>query len=246
MIIGSNILFHKNLPSTNTYAADLLKKNNLREGTIVYTNYQSKGRGYSGNKWESEDGKNLLISIVLYPSFIKPEDQFQISMAVSLGICDFLLRYIPVCTVKWPNDIYVNNDKIAGTLIENTISGNQIEFTIAGIGLNINQEKFHSAVPNPVSLLQLTGISNDLSICINLLGTNLDKRYKQLLAGNAGQIKKEYVSKLYRLNEWCEFRDTDGIYSGRIIRIGENGRLNIERKNGVISDYAFKEVEFIL
>ena len=152
MIIGSNLLFFENLPSTNTHAADLLKKNNLPEGTIVYTNYQSAGRGYSGNRWESEDGKNLLISIVLFPSFIKPEDQFYISMAVSLGICDFLKRYIPDCSIKWPNDIYVNNDKIAGILIESSITGNKIEYTIAGIGLNINQEKFISDAPNPVSL----------------------------------------------------------------------------------------------
>ena len=72
MIIGSKILFFENLPSTNTYAASLLKKDKLPEGTIVYTNYQSAGRGQSGNKWESEDGKNLLFSIILYPSFIKP------------------------------------------------------------------------------------------------------------------------------------------------------------------------------
>ena len=122
--------------------ADLLKKKKLLKGTIVYTNYQSAGQGQSGNKWESEDGKNLLISIVLFPSFIKPADQFHISMTISLGICDFLKRYIPGCSIKWPNDIYVNNDKIAGILIENFILGNKIENTIAGIGLNINQDKF--------------------------------------------------------------------------------------------------------
>lgn len=246
MIIGSNLLFFENLPSTNTHIADLLKENNLPEGTIVYTNYQSEGRGYSGNKWESENGKNLLFSILLFPSFINTEDQFLISMTISLGICDFLLRFIPDCSIKWPNDIYVNNDKIAGILIESSVIGNKIESTIAGIGLNINQEKFISTAPNPVSLRMLTGMSYDLSACMNKLGTDLDKRYKQLIAGNSGLIKKEYVSKLYRLNKWCEFRDIKGICTGRILAVGDTGLIKIEKRNRKICEYAFKEIEFIL
>jgi BirA family transcriptional regulator, biotin operon repressor / biotin---[acetyl-CoA-carboxylase] ligase len=245
MIIGSNLLFFKTLPSTNTHISDLLKKNNLPEGTIVYTNYQSKGRGYSGNKWESENGKNLLFSILLFPSFINTEDQFLISMTISLGICDFLMKFIPDCSIKWPNDIYVNNDKIAGILIESSVIGNKIESTIAGIGLNINQEKFISIAPNPVSLRMLTGTSYELSACMNKLGTDLDKRYKQLIAGNSGLIKKEYVSKLYRLNKWCEFRDIKGICTGRILAVGDTGLIKIEKRNGEICEYAFKEIEFI-
>jgi BirA family biotin operon repressor/biotin-[acetyl-CoA-carboxylase] ligase len=246
MIIGSNLMFFENLPSTNNYAADLLKNNNLQEGTIIYTNYQPEGRGYSGTKWESEDGKNLLISILLFPSFINPEDQFNISMTISLGICDFLMRDIPDCSIKWPNDIYVNNDKIAGMLIESSVLNNQIEFTIAGIGLNINQEKFKSNAPNPVSLSLLTGKRYDLPACMNQLLTDLDKRYKQLIAGNSVQIKKEYVSKLYRLKEWCRFKYIKEIFTGRILTVGEYGRLKIENQNGEISEFSFKEIEFIL
>ncbi len=246
MIIGSNLLFFEDLPSTNIHAADLLKKNNPPEGTIVYTNYQSAGKGYSGNKWESEDGKNLLISIILYPSFIKPEDQFHISMVISLGVCDFLMRFIPECSIKWPNDIWVNNDKIAGLLIESSLTGKQIEFTVAGIGLNINQQRFLSDAPNPVSLNQLTGVIYDLPSSLEKLASDLDKRYKQLIGGNYGQIKKEYVSKLYRLNEWHEFRDKNGLFTGRVLTVGDYGRLIIEKQNGEISEYSFKEAEFIL
>jgi BirA family biotin operon repressor/biotin-[acetyl-CoA-carboxylase] ligase len=246
MIIGSNLLFFKDLPSTNIHAANLLKKNNPQEGTIVYTNYQSAGKGYSGNKWESEDGKNLLLSIILYPSFIKPEDQFHISMVISLGVCDFLMRFIPECSIKWPNDIWVNNDKIAGLLIESSLTGKQIEFTVAGLGLNINQQRFLSDAPNPVSLNQLTGVIYDLPSSLEKLVSDLDKRYKQLIGGNYGQIKKEYVSKLYRLNRWHEFRDKNGLYTGRILTVGDYGRLIIEKQNGKISEYSFKETEFIL
>ena len=245
MIIGSNLLFFQNLPSTNSHALGLLKNSRLSEGTILSANYQSAGKGYSGNSWESEDGKNLLISIILYPSFIEPEDQFLISMMISLGVCDFLKRFISECSVKWPNDIYVNNDKIAGILIESSITANKIDFTIAGIGLNINQEKFLSNAPNPISLHLVSGLYYELGDCLNNLSTDLDKRYKQLIRGDFDQIKQEYISKLYRLNEWHKFRDAEGIFTGRILTVGDFGRINIEKQNGNLNDYSFKEIEFI-
>lgn len=246
MIIGSNILFFKDLPSTNSHASLLLKNNSLAEGTIIYTNYQSAGKGYSGNSWESEDGKNLLISIVLYPSFVKPSDQFCISMAICLGICDFIRRFISDCSIKWPNDIYINNDKIAGILIENTIIADHIEYSIAGIGLNINQEKFISPAPNPVSLRQITGKTYDLPACLSDLTKDIDIRYKQLIAGYTEPVRKEYITKLYRLNEWSLFKDAESVFTGRILTIGEYGTLMIENQDTEIKRYAFKEVEFIL
>jgi BirA family biotin operon repressor/biotin-[acetyl-CoA-carboxylase] ligase len=246
MIIGSNLLFFENLPSTNTYTADLLKKNTLSEGTIVYTNFQQSGRGHSKNTWESEDGKNLLISIVLFPSFLKPEDQFYLSISVSLGICDFLNRYIPHYSIKWPNDIYVNNDKIAGILIESTITGNIIESAIAGIGLNINQEKFISDAPNPVSLRIVSGTIYDLATALNNLATDLDKRYKQLISGDLSALREEYIARLYRFNTWNEFSDPEGSFTGRIISLGDYGKIRVEKRNGKIFEYGFKELEFRL
>jgi len=246
MIIGSNILFFENLPSTNTHTSFLLKNSTVTEGTIVFTNYQLAGRGQMGNQWESEDGKNLLISIVLFPSMINPADQFTISMTISLGICDFLKRYISLSKIKWPNDIYVNNDKIAGLLIESSLMGNSIESTIAGIGLNINQEKFLSEAPNPVSLKMIKGRNFDLTTCLHQLASDLDTRYKQLKKRNTDQIKKEYISQLFRLNEWHEYRDVNGTFTGRIRSVSDYGRLQIEIRSGKMCEYSFKEVDFIL
>ncbi len=245
MIIGSKLIFVKNLPSTNTHAGHLLKTNDLPEGTIIYTNYQSAGRGQPGNIWESENGKNLLLSIIIFPKFLAPADQFLISMAISTGICDFLRRYIPVCSIKWPNDIYINNDKIAGILIENSLMGDRIEHSIAGIGLNINQVKFISDAPNPVSLKQITGVNYEITACISQLASDLDKRYRQLLSENYSKIRNDYISDLYRLNEWCNFKNSEGIYTGRILSVTESGRLLIERKSGLIDEYSFKEIGFI-
>jgi len=245
MIIGSNIIFIENLPSTNTHASDLLREKKVNEGTIIQTNFQSAGRGQMGNGWESEDGKNLLISIILLPEMINPEDQFIISMAVSLGICDFLKKHIPVCSIKWPNDIYTGNDKIAGILIENSVMGEEIENSVVGIGLNINQTDFKSDAPNPVSLKILTGTDYVLSDILKQLAADLDKRYKQLLAEKFDLIRREYISKLYLLNEWSSFIGPAGPFDGRILTVRNNGRLVIENKAGGQSEFSFKEIHFI-
>jgi len=246
MKIGSELRFIENLPSTNSYAAMLLKNSNVAEGTIIYTNFQSAGRGQAGNSWESEDGKNLLISIILYPTMIEPADQFLISMAVSLGISNFLDRHIKGSLIKWPNDIYIKSDKIAGILIENTLIGNTIENSVAGIGLNVNQTSFISNAPNPVSLSQLTGQQYDLRECLMHLSDNINKRYQQLIDRDYDSLRADYKSRLFRKDEFCKWRDESGVFTGRIVSVSPEGRLIIEKEGGTRYGYAFKEVEFIL
>jgi len=246
MIIGSKLFYCENLPSTNSYAASLLKAREVPEGYVIYTNYQSAGRGHAGNKWESEENKNLLISVILYPTMINAAEQFQLSMMISLGICDFLHRYTEEISIKWPNDIYVNDDKIAGILIENSIMGETIEHTIAGIGININQVKFLSDAPNPVSLTNLTGAQYDLAECMGQLTADLDKRYKYLISGDRDRIKSDYISCLYRHNQWSNFRDLKGKFEGRISDVSDAGRLRVYLKDGNVREYSFKEIDFIL
>ena len=176
---------------------------------------------------------------------INPSDQFQLSMVISLGICDFLQQYTNGISIKWPNDIYVNDDKIAGILIENSIMGNIIEHTIAGIGLNINQVRFLSDAPNPVSLSILTGVQYDLQECLGQLTTDLDKRYKYLISGDYDRIKSDYVSHLYRYNQWSNFRDLNGTFTGCISDVSNFGRLKIELNDGNVKEYSFKEIEFV-
>ena len=246
MIIGSAYLFHKDADSTNSCAARLLQKGHLSEGTIIYTNYQSAGRGQKQNTWESEDGKNLLFSIVLYPELVKPEDQFIISMSVSLGVCDFLKSFIPACKIKWPNDIYTVNDKIAGILIENSISENTLKSTIAGIGLNINQERFSHDILNPVSLKMLTGKEHDLDLCLKQIAFFLDSRYKQLLSGSRDEIRNEYIAYLYRLGEWHNYKTERGLLYGRIISVSDTGCLMLEESLNKIHEFRFNDIDFIL
>lgn len=246
MIIGSNIIFFEALPSTNTYAAGLIRKEQVPEGTIIRAAFQSAGRGQTGNQWESEAGKNLLISIILYPAGLDPSDHFLISMMVSLGISDYLGGEISACKIKWPNDIYVNDDKIAGILIENSIMENTILNSVAGIGLNINQREFLSNAPNPVSLSLITGIEYDPELCLSQLAMAIDKRYYQLLSGKHTEIRRNYISQLYRLNEWNVFSDSGGTFRGRILTVKDDGMIQIERDDSSIREYVFKELDFIL
>jgi len=244
-MIGSNILSFENLTSTNTYASGLLKAEEVPEGTIIRASFQSAGRGQIGNGWESEAGKNLLISIILYPTAISPADQFLISRVISLGIIDYLEKELQECKIKWPNDIYVRNDKIAGILIENSVMGNKLVSSIAGIGLNINQLKFTGNAPNPVSMSILTGKEYDIDNCLTELSKAIDKRYTLLMKGSSEIICSDYISKLYRINEWAGFRDKDGTFKGRIVSVSEQGMLLIEHEGRKTKEYAFKEVDFI-
>lgn len=244
MIIGSEIIFIESLPSTNTYASELILKERPREGTIIRAGYQSEGRGQPGNRWESEPGRNLLFTIILYPELIRPDKQFLISMALSLGICDFLRPETGPCHIKWPNDIYVKDHKIAGILIENSITGDSLTSSVAGIGLNVNQTMFSGIGEKPVSMTMLTKKSYDLVNCQLHIAEKLDRRYKQLLAGEYHEITAEYIASLYRYMQWNVFRSDTGDFTGRIVSVTSHGLLVIENKAGKTRHYRFREVMF--
>lgn len=244
MIIGSRFIHCKEIESTNTHASFLIHSELLAEGTIIYADYQSGGRGQKGNRWVSDDGKNLLFTMVLYPVMVRPADQFIISIFVSLGIYDFLKTLIPDCKIKWPNDIYVSDDKIAGILIENTLISDTIGSSVAGIGLNINQDEFPEELPNPVSLKLLTGKEHDLFLCLKQLAGFLDNRYKMVISGNWQGLREQYVTSLYRLNKWCSFKSETGLFDGRIVSVADSGCLRIEDTEGNKREFGFKEIEF--
>ncbi len=245
MIIGSKKIYQEKLSSTNSQASWLLRKGKVQDGTVIYTDFQTAGRGQPGNRWESDYGKNLLFSIIIFPQALRADRQFAISKMISLGIKDFLSGIIKEVTIKWPNDIYVRNDKIAGILIENTLIRNDIEHSIAGIGININQVKFPASVPNAISLKMVTGKDQDREKCLNSLLASIDRRYRQRPFDQKSGLNSDYVSSLYRFNQWTEFRDSRGIFEGRIVSVTDSGRLQIEDRKSRIYEYAHREVDFL-
>jgi len=244
-IIGNKIIYNDIIPSTNTWATNLLKHKRPPEGTIISTNQQTAGRGHGTNKWESKRGKNLTFSIILYPVFLKANEQFLLSMAISLGIKDFIELFVNNVYIKWPNDIYVSDDKIAGILIENSISGNDFDYCVAGIGININQGKFTRDAVNPISLVQLTGRKYALDDSLNLLCRHLNFRYNQLKeAKNRQIIKANYLNNLYHYQEFVQFRHENKKFTAKITGIDSSGRLIILHKNGETEKFGFHEVSF--
>lgn len=245
MIDEPGIVSLSTVGSTNSYAARLLREGDVAEGTVVTALFQSEGRGQSKNRWESEYGSNLLFSIVLFPTTIKPEDQFSISIAVSLGIKDSLTRYLDSVKIKWPNDIYAGNDKIAGILIESAISGETIIHSIAGVGLNVNQQKFISDAPNPISMKMITGKEMDTAVVLDDLRESIDRRYKKLLKEGREVMDGDYQRSLWRLGEWHRFRSGTTEFTGMITGTNRSGCLMIRDESGKIREFAFREIEYL-
>lgn len=244
-----HLIEKESLSSTNNTLADLLRMvPDMEEGTVVRAIEQTAGKGQPGNHWESEPKMNITMSLLLRPDFLSIVDHFYISIAMSLGITDYLLsKGINGVCIKWPNDIYVDNKKICGILIENSIIGHTIDSSIVGIGLNINQKKFISDAPNPISLTNITDKTYDLSTEMTLLCNALLRRYAMLANGNMETLRDEYIFRLYRFNEMADYKlpSTDTIFKAKIIDVAPEGRLIMESDSGNIMKFAFKEVVFV-
>ncbi|MRR19354.1 biotin--[acetyl-CoA-carboxylase] ligase [bacterium] len=246
MIIGSSVRHYEKVSSTNTVAAALLREAMPPEGTVITASFQESGRGQAGNSWESEPGSNLLMSVILYPETVKPWEQFVICQMISLAVHDLVSLRTGDARIKWPNDIYVRDDKIAGILIENSIMGDRLGSTVAGIGLNVNQTIFRSDAPNPVSLAIVTGTGHDISLITGELLKLIDRRYAMVIMGDTATLQREYHDVLYRSGEWHLYRDNGGRFEGLIERVMPDGMLVVRKKNGKTSEYAFKEIDYIL
>jgi len=230
--------------STNSYLKEL-EKQIFAEGTVIVTRNQTAGKGQRGNSWESEAGKNITCSMLLYPSFLPLQRFFLLSEAIALGVKETLDVYTDGITIKWPNDVYYQERKIAGILIENELTGNAYSLSIAGIGVNINQEHFLSNAPNPISLKQITGREYDIEALLRELIQNVLDRYEQLKAGDAGNIIRMYHEALYRKTGFHRYEDSEGIFSARIDCVSDDGLLHLITDRNEERSYAFKNVRFV-
>lgn len=232
--------------STNNYANRLITAGKAVEGAVVLSYFQKQGRGQRGNNWESARGENMLASIILFPKFLPAGNQFYLSKITSLALVDWLRDKVAGVSVKWPNDIYVGNRKIAGILIETSIQGNYFHSAVIGIGLNLNQLEFSKELPNPVSLKKLTGMEwNPEETACEVRDILMDW-YQKLQAGYVDEIDARYHENLFRRNEWARFRKGEKEMEARIIGTGEYGQLLLEDRAGIQSAYMFKEIEFVI
>ena len=236
--------------STNTLLKELLAKGEWPEGErFLYTGFQTAGRGQAGNGWESEEGKNLLCSILLPPK----KELFDLNVLTAVAVQRLLGEGF---TIKWPNDIYYGDKKVAGILIENAIIGNEIKYSIAGIGLNVNQTTFLSSAPNPVSLKQISGKETDIDALMQALMTQIEA----LEAMDEAQVWAYYRDHLYRREGFWPFverevstaptmnaeKGAEGIFLAKIENVRTNGEIELRDQNGNLRIYHFKQVRYVL
>jgi BirA family biotin operon repressor/biotin-[acetyl-CoA-carboxylase] ligase len=233
--------------STNSAAIEMLSKTRPPEGSIIITDHQTDGRGIDANKWESEQGMNLTFSLILYPTFTA-EHQFILNKAISLGIYDFLVAELPglKISIKWPNDIYIDDNKICGILIQNSVIGNRLDYVVVGIGLNVNQTLFMSDAPNPVSLKMIGGKNYNLEEILQQVVQSVTTRYSQVKPETFQEIENEYQFTLYRRMEWHNFLVKNLEVSARITGTNAYGQLLLETESSQIIVCDLKEAKFIL
>lgn len=243
LFVGRTTIDLDSTDSTNNHALNVLKSHFIPEGTVVVAYEQFAGRGERHNVWVSEPGENLTFSVVLYPTFLPAVHQFRLNKAISLAIADYLSVYADDVKIKWPNDIMVGDKKVAGILIESQLKNTYLSQSIIGLGVNLNQREFPD-LPNASSLWIETGVHLNRMLELRKLCGFIEQRYLKLKQGRNDLLRKEYVERLYKVDQWLEFADVDGIFKGRLINVEPSGRLLVEREGGEIRSYAYKEVKF--
>lgn len=245
MEIYENIRYYKELPSTNEYAISVVSKEKVPEFTVFVAENQTNGKGQRGNVWETKKGKNLTFSIIIYPIHIRAVKQFIISECIALAVQKVVSQYCNNVTLKWPNDIYIGENKVGGILIENTLCGNTIASSVIGVGLNCNQESFSSKVPHAISIKQC--VSQDISLQ-QILADLLQEFYMfySHTDKNPTYIHSLYHSFLYQKDRVHTYKDNKGVFNGTIRKVSDEGIISIVDENKLERKYAFKEVQFLL
>lgn len=229
-----------------TSTNDIAAQNIYGHGDVVVAEYQSKGRGQRGNSWASTSLQNLTFTMILAAD-IHIQKQFYTSKCVTLAIVDTIKSHTGDLDVKikWPNDIYVGDSKICGILIENDIRGFVTSKSIVGIGLNVNQTQFDSALANPTSMKVCCQRDFNRADVFETLYFNILKYFDMLAQGQESQITELYMDSLYRFEQWATFGDPSrGLFEARIVDVEQDGRLILEERCGNLSGYYFKEIEY--
>ena len=237
--------------STNTYLRELNGGDPAYDYEVAVADFQTAGRGQKGNTWESEQGKNLLFSILAHPKGIKVQEQFYISQAIALAVSDAVIaaagpEYAAGFSVKWSNDIYYKDCKMAGILIENTLQGSSILDTVVGVGLDVNQEVFVSDAPNPISLKNITGRDYDRDALLDDIIARFIGYMELDTPSQRAGVDELYRSRLYRRQGYYKFRDENGVFEACIEGIRPDGCLMLQTRSGEHRTYEFKQVQFVL
>lgn len=241
---SAKIIYLDATESTNSYLTNYSPDEG--EGmTVVVADYQTDGRGQGTNSWESEQGKNLLFSILMHPVEVPVAKQFLLSEYGALSLKEALADYVSEdITLKWPNDIYWKDKKLSGTLIETKLGAGRIKDCIFGVGLNVNQMEFRSDAPNPVSLAQIVGHEVNRDELLQKIVQAFEKNYEWIKSGNYIGLTTMYHETLYRSKGFYPYEDADGAFEGSIVEVEDDGHLILRDTSGMIRSYEFKEIKY--
>ena len=245
LFTGKVLIHLPTTDSTNSYASHLLSKNHAPvEGTVILADHQSAGKGYAGNTWDAQTGQNILMSLIYFPTFVQPYQQFNLNIAVSLGIYDALLPLAGEdLSIKWPNDIYFKTKKIGGILIENSLRGSMIQSSIIGIGINVNQQVFNDGI-NASSIALITGKETDRFMLTAKICEAIEPYYLQLKNSKLYELRQLYQSRLLGINQNQLFKKGGNTFNAIINGVTLDGKLILQRDTGIL-EFGFKEVEFV-
>ena len=242
LFIGKNYIFLEQCTSTNSYLLDELSNKNIAEGSLLLTNYQKKGRGQMGNTWFSEPNVNLTFSLVLMPKWIKPAEQFQITKLISMSLIQVLNENVKKgFEIKWPNDIYFENKKVAGILIENSLNQNSVLSSVIGIGLNVNQREFDFEKAS--SLINILGDELNRADLLQNFCERLEANYLRLKR-DIKMFDRDYLSNMYRRGEKHQFSSEGYTFEGEIIGVTPIGKI-IVKIGEEMKEFGMKEIKFL-
>ncbi len=267
--LGLPFIELQTVDSTNNYARQLLQETHLpdlpvrqagrqglaQHGTAIFAHEQVAGKGQRGKAWTSEKGANIILSLLVKPQHFRLTQQFQLSVCTAVAVHDFFVKYSGEgAKIKWPNDIYWQDRKAGGILIENIVgsAGSQSnssviaqwDWSIIGIGININQTTFPTCLPNPVSLKQITGKTFDIISLAKEICEELNKKFSQLLTDGFEKIYTQYQAHLYKLNTMVKFRKDNRVFEAIIKGVTPTGQLVIFHT--IEEELNFGEVEWII
>ena len=250
-------MYIKQTNSTSTLLREQYSENMPHLYTIR-TDYQTAGRGQAGNSWESEEGKNLLFSALLKYKDIRAAEQWRLSMLVAVALWDVLANYLPKeqLTIKWPNDIYFGDKKLVGILIENSLIGGYVGYSIAGIGVNVNQTKWLSNAPNPISMKEITGQEYDVEVLMK----EWQEKIKAWEISTTDELGAAYLQHLYRGKGWHKYVEREvsvqptmiaeqgiaGTFLAEFVGVTEQGELILRKEDGEEKSYHFKQIRFVV
>jgi BirA family biotin operon repressor/biotin-[acetyl-CoA-carboxylase] ligase len=231
--------------STNTHAMQQIQAKLAEHGTAYFAYEQTAGKGRQGKVWQTEPKANIILSVVIDAARLKINRQFDISVVAALAVYDLLSNYVPEnMSIKWPNDIYYNDSKAAGILIENSLQGKKWQWCVIGIGININQVVFSETLANPISLSLITQQSYNTISLAKELCHHLENRYQQLLQGKNALLLKKYNQHLYKKEELVKLKKNNIAFNCIIKSVDQQGKLHV--KDGLQDEFDFGEVEWVL